>query len=357
MNAYTKGKSGGDIAFIEIFKRIKDYNLVVVTSRLGEKLCLQMGLKASFRITTREHTFKRIVPTYIRRIINALLLEIQPKDGDVLYATSDALPDTLSVFFLKLRNKRAKWIQKIFHIIPKDRTISSASQRLSFFLIRSRADHISIDNELLKGELVRLGFNENQITVNHLGINPKYYKDIPPSKKKYDATFMARLHPSKGIYDAVNIWNTVVKKLPHAKLAIIGGGDKTVTDALKDRIQRNNLENNIDLLGFLDDAEAFALIKASCVFIFPSHEEGFGIVVLEAIACGVPVVAYKLPAYRHTFGQAIKTVQPHNNNRFATTVVDLLSHAKKLENLRQLGFTVLDEFDWDKTASREHGLL
>src|SRR5690606_5524237 len=106
-----------------------------------------------------------------------------------------------------------------------------------------------------------------------------------------------RLHSSKGIFDLIYIWEQVVKKMPEATLGIIGTGDNKTILRLQKLIKNKKLTNNIVLCGFLPNETAYSIIKGSTVFLFPSHEEGFGMVVGEVLALGVPTVTYDLPVF------------------------------------------------------------
>ncbi len=353
MNAYTQGKSGGDIAFIEIFKRIKNRNLFVITSYLGKKLCIDSKLKANFILTTKERKFKNIFAIYIQRVLKALFLRIKICSRDILYATSDALPDTFPIFILKLRNKRVKWVQKIFHLIPAERSISHYSQAISLFLIKRFADLIIVDNNLLKEELERNGFQKNKLFINHLGVDLHFLSKIKPAKEKYDAVFMARLHPSKGIFDLVEIWEKVVTKLPHAKLAVIGKGDESTLIKLKKKVRLAKLQNNIVLLGYLEDKKAFSIIKSGRLFIFPSQEEGFGLVLAEALACGIPVIAYDLPIYRDIFVKLITVVPRFNIALFADKANKILEAEKEKVAINDSGNIFGKELSWNACVKRE----
>src|SRR3989344_2461970 len=111
MNAYSQGKSGGDMVFIEIVKRMHKYEKAVVTSKLGRKLCLDYGIAGNFIITSNEEKFKNVTLTYIKRTIRALLLFSKLQNYSLLLGTSDFLPDVLPLFLLRGKNNQTKWIQ------------------------------------------------------------------------------------------------------------------------------------------------------------------------------------------------------------------------------------------------------
>src|SRR3989344_5542000 len=327
MNAYSQGKSGGDMVFIEVVKRMHEYEKTIVTSKLGRKLCLDYGITGNFIITSNEEKFINVTLTYIKRTIKALLLFSKLQNYSLLLGTSDFLPDVLPLFLISGKNKQSKWIQHIFHVIPQNRHIVHAQQKISFVLIKSRADLIIVDNALLKRELLQLGFHKKRIIVNHPGINLSFLSKVTSSNRNhFDALFMAQLRKQKGIFDLIKIWALVVKEIPNATLGIIGKGDSQITEELKINIATLNLEKNITLLGFLDDQTAYETIKASKLFIFPSHEEGFGIAPLEAQALEVPVVAWDLPVFSKIFPKGMIRIPIGKLEQFASKVIHLLSN-------------------------------
>ncbi|MBW2059017.1 MAG: hypothetical protein JRJ26_16130, partial [Deltaproteobacteria bacterium] len=123
MNAYTEGISGGDACFVEIAKRLVKYDKIVITSILGKRLCESRGLKARYLITTKEHHFENVIYTYSRRLLKALFLRVDVSEGDILYATSDFIPDVIPALIKKICKRKTTWVQKIFHLIPSDRIV------------------------------------------------------------------------------------------------------------------------------------------------------------------------------------------------------------------------------------------
>ncbi len=358
INSYTEGMSGGDLRFIEVTKRINDFEKIVITSSSGRKTCEARGLSAEYLITTKEERFRNLYFTYILRMIKAIFLKPAIQNKDILYSSSHFLPDVFPAFILKLKNRKVMRIQLIFHLIPSDRIISHYAQQLSLFFIKRFADLVIVDNCLLKEELVTQGFDAKNIEVNPPGVNTSYLKDIKSVKEKsYDSCFLGRLHPSKGIFDLIEIWKLVLNKKENAKLAIIGGGNERLEDELKKKIMDANMEHNIAIMGYMEDDKAFGIVKSSKVFISPSHEEGFGMAILEAMACGLPVVAWDLPVYREVFPKGIIRVPPWNIEEFAGSILNLLEDSKLYGRILKEARETSLHYDWDKIVKRELELI
>ena len=359
MNSFSSGKSGGDMVFIEIAKRLVDFSIIVVTSKLGSKLCKENNLQVKFVITTKENAFKNTILIYIKRIFIGLFVKITITQDTLFLGTSDFLPDVLPIILLKQRSKNTKWIQHIFHLIPKERKISFYSQKLSFAIIKKYADLVIVDNNLLKDDLIKLGFQKHKVVLNYPGLNIEYLKTIKQSttNKFYDAIVMAQLRKSKGIFDLVEIWSMVCKIIPNAKLGIIGKGTEDVLDAIKTTIKNYSLEQNIDILGFLPNDQAFQIINNSKIFTTPSYEEGFGIAALEAQTLGLPIVAWALPIFDEIFPQGMITVKIGDKNSFAKEIVKLLTEKDLYKKLSLSAEINAKRFNWDYTAEKEKLLI
>ena len=206
---------------------------------------------------------------------------------------------------------------------------------------------------MIKNELLLRDFNEKKIYISSNGINSDYFNLSQPGALAYDGVFLGRMNASKGVDDLLTIWKKVCEKNPEAKLAIIGGAEKKFKLEFIQRIKSAGLEKNILVLGFLEDEKAFSLLKASKVFIFPSHEEGWGIVVAQALACGVPVVSWDLSVYKEIFENHTIRVEENNTNLFAETVVKLLENDFKRKEIGESGYEFIKKCSWKEVAKKE----
>ncbi|HEY5587879.1 MAG TPA: glycosyltransferase family 4 protein, partial [Candidatus Paceibacterota bacterium] len=231
-------------------------------------------------------------------------------------------------------------------------------QKFSFIFTR-KADYIININTQVRDYLISSGFDKNKIIINTPGIDYNYFKNLEVKKNenKYDATFLARLNPSKGIFDLIDIWNVVVSDVKNAKLAIIGGGSNEIKNKLKEKIIEKKLENNIDILGFLENNDSFSLIKNSNIFLFPSHEEGFGIAIAEAMACGVPVISWDLSVYDEIFENNIIQIKENNINMFAEDIIKLLKNENEKNNIIIKANNFVKKYDWEKISENHFEIL
>ena len=106
------------------------------------------------------------------------------------------------------------------------------------------------------------------------------------------------------------------------------------------------------LVGYLSEEQKISMMKASRLFIFPSYEEGWGIAVTEAMACGLPVVCYDLPAYR-VFGTGVTRIQIGNKEKMARTIIELLMDLNKQKDAGLKAKEAAKLLNWDCIATEE----
>lgn len=113
----------------------------------------------------------------------------------------------------------------------------------------------------------------------------------PNSGPRRNAMLIGRLHPEKCVDEAIEAWSIVVKKHPDHVLDIYGDGQ--CEDRLQQQIKRLGLENNVRLLGVTDNPEA--AYRSHDFMVLSSSHEAFSLVIIEAMACGCPVISYDCP--------------------------------------------------------------
>lgn len=187
-----------------------------------------------------------------------------------------------------------------------------------------------------------------------VGIDPQKYFNINAKDKVYDAIFMARLTPEKGIYDVVKIWKYVVKEYPKRKLAIAGKfKDRKVAQKFYKLIVEYDLLDNIVYLGYLSNRKKVLALKRSRIFVYPSKLDAFPIVIIEALASGLPVVAYDIPSIKFNYPENIVTKVPVGNIKaFVEEVIRLLNNTK-ISFISYKAKQFASKFRWDNVVKAE----
>jgi glycosyltransferase involved in cell wall biosynthesis len=101
---------------------------------------------------------------------------------------------------------------------------------------------------------------------------------------------MSRLHPKKNVAGLIEAWFHVVDAQPEAQLWIAGDGDDRYVEGLHETVAAHDLGDSVSFLGFVSGTEKQRVLREAWVLALPSHQENFGVAVLEAVAAGLPVV-------------------------------------------------------------------
>ena len=223
---------------------------------------------------------------------------------------------------------------------------------MAFFIIKNKNMKVFTSSETVRNALVNnYGFRTNLINITKNGIDLNKINQIKVNHKEYDLVFCGRIIKSKGIYDLIEVIKKVKLTIPKISLIVIGEGPEKLS-FIKE-VRRNKLENNIFFLGFLSDREKILKIKQSHFFIFPSHEEGWGIVVGEALASGVPVVLYKTDTMYEVWNKHCIWVKPFDISDFSKIIINNLKNKK----IFTIDKKFIDSLDWDNILKKETFLL
>jgi len=196
----------------------------------------------------------------------------------------------------------------------------------------------------------------NNIFVNPNGIRVVQF-NLP---KIYDACFVGFHDERKGIFNLLEVWKRVTAVNPSAKLVTVGGIDDRMKKRWFNAIKSNKLDGNIIYLGKVTDREKFKILSASKVFIFPSKHELHPLTVGEALASGLPVVAYDIPALRENYGgcEGVLLCKLGDVECLAVKVLKLLrmNTAEQRKLAKKAMYFIENNYNWHNTLLREKAI-
>ncbi len=368
--------SGGDVRALRILQEISkkgNHRVIVFTSTIGVKLINNYARKnwevIDIKTSEKGDILARI--SRVQRSIEAIKkwwkTEDKKNKSYVLYSSCEHTYDVWPAWQLA-RKTGWRWMALI-HWVPDSpwgnnrgktpfiyNLIYYYQNLVAHYLIKSRATKILAVSDVTRQKLVDSRyFDQKKIETVYCGVDLEKIRKVDyQGKKKYDGVFLKRLNPGKGVYDLVEIWKKVVKNRPKAKLLVIGDGPDEVVKKVKEEIVEAGLEKNIILHGpEYDFNKKFEMLKLSKVFVLPTYEENWAIVIAEAIAAGLPVVCYDLPEIRPIWKNAVQWIKKGQTSLFAKRVLKILNERKKTSVLPK----EVTEYSWKNISQKEYQLM
>lgn len=170
--------------------------------------------------------------------------------------------------------------------------------------LAERAEHTTVLNPVIRQQFVERGIEADSVSVVPNGVDIDRFANVNQDKvesvrERYSlgdariVLFVGTLMPRKGVIDLVDAFANLVTRFENdVKLVLAGESnlDETYTQAVETRIDELGLNAHVNRLGFVDASDLPGLYTAADVCVIPSHEEGFGMTAVEAMAAGTPVV-------------------------------------------------------------------
>ena len=197
--------------------------------------------------------------------------------------------------------------------------------------------------------------NDRCIEVMWNGVDTDFFSPGKQADTEPDhLLFVGRLAPGKGVDDLLDALEMVAAKNSRARLSIAGSGP--MWRRIDSRIRRNALDRHVRLLGHIGSRKALRdLYRRSSALVLPSHHESLPTVMLEAMACGTPVIATSVGGVADVIENGINglLVPPRAPNELATAIERLTSDAGLRERLANAARSGVEErFSWEVVGGR-----
>jgi glycosyltransferase involved in cell wall biosynthesis len=224
-----------------------------------------------------------------------------------------------------------------------------------------RADMIIAVSDFTKGEIIDLlNFPEERIRVIHNGISPFFHpvddiEQIKRVKAKYGIDrpyilFVSNIEPKKNIETLLHAFVKLRNTSDFDCLLVIVGKKAWYFKAIWDVVKRLHVEKDAIFTDVVDDESLPYLYGSAELFVFPSFFEGYGIPVIEAMACGTPVIASNRTSIPEIAEDAAILIDPVNADEIADAIYRVISDTSLRDHLIRKGFERAKRFSWEKTA-------
>jgi len=289
------------------------------------------------------------------------ILKISKLNLDIIHGLSGGSISTLGLIVARLKKipfvftYYTRWNHYTHYILEGKLVSPKMAERVSRVFC-NKCDCITVPMQKIKDELVSFGVKK-PITVIQSGVDlDKFAKQnieslskITGIKKRKILLYVGRLSKEKSVDFLLKAFQLIKIKNPRSHLVLVGDGpDK---GKLKKLSQRLHIEKNVHFTGLVNHEEINKVYKHASVFVFASQTETQGIVILEALASGLPIVAVADEVFDGVLKDKINSVLvERNEEQFAKACLAILNNNLYREKLSKNAYKIAYEFSVSKTA-------
>ncbi|MCL5961550.1 MAG: glycosyltransferase family 4 protein [Chloroflexi bacterium] len=234
------------------------------------------------------------------------------------------------------------------------------------FSVHAATKVIAVSQATKRDLVDRYGADSSRIAVVHHGYDDRFKPVEEASlletvRNTYGLgaeylLFLGTIQPRKNLGRLLEAFAMLVKEegIPHQ--LVLAGRPGWFYDTICARVRSLGLEDRVVFTGYVPDEHLPALVSGASLLVEPSLHEGFGIPIIEAMACGTPVVAANISALPEIAGEAALLVDPMNVRSIARGIGEALSAGRQAE-LREKGLRRVKDFSWVKCARETLAVL
>ena len=261
---------------------------------------------------------------YIKWFIKGVKIGASYSETTVIHAHGGVLNGTLAYLIGKKLNVPFIVTE---HVGPYSSVLNSRiKSKISKFVFNKAAKVLAVSQHQ-KNEILKLGISDDKVKVSFNPVNTDIFNFKKTTTSK-NILFVSRLDEFKGGLRTVKAFHKISNKYTDYNLII--GGDGEEFEAIRAYVEENNLTSRIILKGTLTKLQITGLLKESSFFVFPSRHETFGLVVAEALCCGLPVVCTNLTAPKEFINEENGIlIDPDSINEISGAMEDLILNRDK----------------------------
>ena len=227
-----------------------------------------------------------------------------------------------------------------------------------------RADHIITDSEFSKKEILKYyDVSDSKISVVYCGgdferFQPlKNYEFLDSTKKKYHIPgeyflYLGTLEPRKNLVRLIQAYAQLLKEKQDVPYLVLAGGKGWMYEEIFHTVTELGLEEKIIFTGYVNDDDVPVLMSSAFAFCFPSLYEGFGMPVLEAMACGTPVLTSANSPMEEFAGDTVVLVDALKIDSIKNGLLQLIISKEFRESISQRGLLKAKEYTWEKAGKQ-----
>lgn len=255
------------------------------------------------------------------------------------------------------------YIVMVHDLIPLrfPRLMSPLTPYFRYYIPRvvKNAEHIICNSVATAVDIQQFwGITPEKITPIHLGYDAQHFQpleNLPPSDVSY-FIYLGRHDPHKNLSRLITAFAKIANNCQE-ELWLVGPQDQRYTPQLRQQAIALNLGSRVKFIDYAPYADLPKLLNQATALVYPSLWEGFGLPVIEALACGTPVITSNLASLPEITQEAAILVNPYQIEEIAIAMELLATNEKQRSRLTELGLKQASQFSWAKTGEATARLL
>ncbi len=224
-----------------------------------------------------------------------------------------------------------------------------------------RATRVLAISEATRQDIISvIGTPAKRVTVTHLGVDlDRFRPDAAQSrigeiKARYgihqpSVLFVGKLEPRKNLPVLIEAFSSIAQEFPEHQL-VLAGNPGWDYETIYEAATRTPCAERIRFTGFVGEDDLPMLYAGADLFVYPSSYEGFGFPVLEAMACGAPVITSDVSSLPEVAGDAGLLIDPRDVDALAMAMRRVLADSELRQQMRARGLEQARRFTWEETA-------
>lgn len=241
--------------------------------------------------------------------------------------------------------------------------------RVSTLWNARRASHVLAVSEATKRDIVvHCGVRPDKISVVYLGVGERFRPASDPERlgvvmDRYGIAqpyllYVGTIQPRKNLLRLIEAWSRFLAgRSESSPMLVIAGKQGWLTEAINRRVGELQVSDHVRFTGYIADEDLPALIGGALGYLLPSLYEGFGLPLLEAQACGTPVLTSRVSSLPEVAGDAAVYVDPLDVASIAAGIARLVDDDALRADLRRRGLERVPAWSWERTARETLAIL
>lgn len=350
---FRKNKHGMDYVVLQEIKKLQQMdttNEYYVFVKPGDDRCVES--------TKNVHVIELNCPTYPLWEQWALPRAAKKYGVDILHCTSNTAPIWCNIPLVLT-------LHDIIFLEPRDKQNHSLYQNMGWFYRRLDVPRIldkcrriiTVSNFEMENIISKLNIPRERMAMIYNGYND-WFKPLEDKKDVYKMYipeegyffFLGNTDPKKNTERTLVAYSKYLKQSEVKRKLLMADLDKEYLDGIIERNQIDNIKENIVMPGYIVNSDLPYIYNHAVAFLYTSLRESFGIPLLEAMACGTPVITSNTSSMPEIAGENAILVNPESSDEITEMMLRLEKDKDFYEQQRQIGLERAKLFSWRRTA-------